>query len=284
MAEQVILTNDIITVAVSLKGAELQSIKKDGQEFIWCGDPAVWGRQAPHLFPICGKLNNGAYTYEGKEYKMEGHGFARFSMFEVESLEQDKAVLLLRANDETRKSYPFEFEFRVVYTLVDSTLKVEYKTTNVDTKPLYYSVGGHDGYACPEGVEAYKLVFEKPENLDSILLKGVVLSHDILNFGINTTELDLKDEYFKLDTLIFKNLNSKRVWLKNKITGAALEVRFDDFDNFMVWTIVGAKYICLEPWCGLPDYFDAGSDITKKAGIIELAPGKTDVKERSVTV
>jgi len=284
MAEQVILSNGIITVTASTMGAELISIKKDEREFIWCGDPEVWARHAPHLFPICGNLNNGAYTYEGKEYKMKGHGFARNSLFELESADKEHAVFLLRANDETRTCYPFEFEFRVAYTLIGSSLKVEYKTTNVDTKPLYYSVGGHDGYACPEGVEAYKLVFEKPENLDSILLEGVVLGHEILNFGINTTELELKDEYFKLDTLIFKKLNSKRVWLKNKITGDALEVRFDDFDNFMVWTNVGAKYLCLEPWCGLPDYFDSGSDITKKAGIIELAPGKTDVKERFVTV
>ena len=284
MDEQIVLSNGIISVTVALNGAEIQSIQKDGREFIWCADPTVWGRHAPNLFPICGNLNNGAYTYEGKEYKMKGHGFARNSIFELESAEKDKAVFLLRANDTTRECYPFEFEFRVAYTLVDSSLKVEYITTNVDTKPLYYSVGGHDAYACPEGVEAYKLVFEKPETLDSVLLEGVVLGHDILNFGINTTELELKDEYFKLDTLVFTNLNSKKVWLKNKITGDELEVKFDDFDNFMVWTNVGAKYLCLEPWCGLPDYFDAGSDITKKAGIIELAPGMTDIKTRFVTV
>ena len=34
------LTNGILTVLVNELGAELQSIKKNNHEYLWCGDPA----------------------------------------------------------------------------------------------------------------------------------------------------------------------------------------------------------------------------------------------------
>ena len=110
-----------------------------------------------------------------------------------------------------------------------------------------------------------------------------MLGHELMNFGKNTTELQLKEEFFELDTLAFLNLKSRKAWLKNRDTGDTIEIGFDGFDYFMIWTKVGAKFICLEPWCGLSDYFDAGSDITEKAAIMTLLPNERQTKTRTVT-
>ena len=283
MAEQVILSNGTIKVSFTSIGAEMTSVIKDGVEKIWQADPEVWAKHAPTLFPICGGLNNDTYTYKGNSYSLPRHGFARPSLFEVEEKTETSATFLLRSNEETLKCYPFHFEFRVKYSISGSTLTVTYDTRNTGDENMYYSLGGHDAYNCPEGVNSYSVIFEKPEDLDSNLLVGPVLGHELMNFGKNTTELQLKEEFFELDTLAFLNLKSRKAWLKNRETGDTIEIGFDGFDYFMIWTKVGAKFICLEPWCGLSDYFDAGSDITQKAGIMTLSPNERQTKTRTVT-
>ena len=72
-----VLQNASITAKVESYGAELRSVVKGGCEYLWQGDPAYWAGQAPILFPICGRLVEGKYTFEGKTYEMTLHGFAR---------------------------------------------------------------------------------------------------------------------------------------------------------------------------------------------------------------
>lgn len=68
-------------ISVSKKGAELQSIVANGREFLWQGNPAFWGRRAPILFPIVGRLADDTLRINGHEYTMKQHGFARDSEF-----------------------------------------------------------------------------------------------------------------------------------------------------------------------------------------------------------
>ena len=75
----------------------------------------------------------------------------------------------------------------------------------------------------------------------------------------------------KFDTLIFSNLKSKTVKLKNNITGDTVAIDFSDFKNLLLWTIPNAQYICIEPWNGLPDYVDSNHNIAEKPDIISLS-------------
>ena len=82
--------NDLLSVAIDTKGAELQSIihKDFGLEYIWSGDPKFWGKKIPVLFPIVGTLKNNSYQYNGNTYQLGRHGFARDMDFEI--TEQNK--------------------------------------------------------------------------------------------------------------------------------------------------------------------------------------------------
>ncbi|MEG1873392.1 MAG: aldose 1-epimerase family protein, partial [Ruthenibacterium sp.] len=73
------IENDFLRVTVRSKGAEVVSVqnKQTGEEMMWSGDPAVWGRTSPILFPYCGRLLEGKYTKDGTTYTGDGHGFAR---------------------------------------------------------------------------------------------------------------------------------------------------------------------------------------------------------------
>lgn len=96
--KNIIIKNEKLTVEISPKGAELQSVIKDGTEYLCQGDSAVWSGRAPVLFPIVGGLKGGTYTYGGKSYSLSNHGFARGSMFDVKEIVQAKAVFVLKSN------------------------------------------------------------------------------------------------------------------------------------------------------------------------------------------
>lgn len=71
------LSNSVLTVQIAEHGAELQSIKKDGKEYLWQGDAKFWGRRSPVLFPIVGRVWNNKYRHAGNTYEIGQHGFAR---------------------------------------------------------------------------------------------------------------------------------------------------------------------------------------------------------------
>ena len=270
MSEKLILSNSVIKAEFSTKGAELLSVIKDGKEKIWIGDPGVWAGRAPILFPICGGLKDDKYIYENQEYTLQKHGYIRFEEFEVESQSDTRLVFLHRYNDETLEHFPFRYEFRVIYTLENSTLTVEYNVKNLGDSCMYYSVGAHEGYYCPEGIEQYSIVFDKPEDLDRSFLTGNLLEYETVNIGKNVCELPLKYEYFAVDALVFLNIKSRKVLLKNRKTGEKIALEFEGHDFLLFWSKPGAKYLCMEPWCGCPDFIGSDYDFKNKKGIIKL--------------
>lgn len=282
MSENVKIANDSLEVVISTYGAEVKSVKKNSEEYIWEGDPNVWSGHAPILFPICGGLKDDKYVYEGKEYNLAKHGFARLSEFEAESVNADEAVFLLKATEETKKCYPFDFELRVVYKLEKNKLNVTYKVLNKGENTMYFSVGAHEAYACPEGIEDYSVIFEKEEDFDSNLLDGNLVKYEKVNVEKSGREFPLKYKHFAIDAQVFTSLKSRKAVLKNNKTGKNIELCFDGADYFLLWTMPTGKYICLEPWCGIPDFVDSDYDITHKTGIIELEAGKTTTREHSI--
>lgn len=267
------ISNKFLTATFSKTGAELKSLKSKEREYIWNGDPAFWTGSSPVLFPICSGLKDDEFIYEGKTYTMPKHGFARRTEFEVESVGENTATFLLSSKNVPKDNYPFEYEFRIIYTLDGKKLCVEYNIRNLTDGDMYFSVGAHEAYSCPEGIENYEIVFEKVENLDAYQLEGPLLSDNTKSFGQNTNVLPLNNSLFENDCLIFKNLNSHSVNLVNKTTHQKIKVDFDGFDYLLVWTVPDAPFICIEPWCGITDNINTTKDFTKKEGIEKIEKG-----------
>lgn len=57
------LKNDYLTVKINPLGAELTSVvdNETQLEYMWQADKAYWGRHAPILFPIVGRLQDNQY-------------------------------------------------------------------------------------------------------------------------------------------------------------------------------------------------------------------------------
>ncbi len=266
----IILNNGILEVQIEKIGAEIRKVTKDGIDRMWSGDPSHWAGVAPLLFPIVSALPNDKFTYNGKEYDMPKHGFIRKMPFEVEATADDTATFMFASNEETLKMFPWKFELRIKYTLIREKIKVEYFVLNKSDDTMYYSIGSHESYVCPEGIEEYDVIFEKEEPLYNCLLDGTLLSGETEPILTSGNVLALDEKYFKIDALIFKNIQSRKASVVNRKTGFTTNVLFPDCEYLLLWHPVGAPFMCIEPWNGICSTKGDSNDITKKEGIIAL--------------
>lgn len=285
-----ILENQHLRLNIKNHGAELSSLYHKGMqtEYLWQADPTFWGRHAPVLFPIVGKLKENRFDYQGVSYEMKQHGLARNLDFECIEQTATKAIFSLSSTPETQTQYPFAFELQIGYELQDNKMINTYKVINKDTKTIYFSIGGHPAYRCPihDGDQRndYQLVFEQAETastqrIDDGLRNGK--TDLILN---NKRHLPLTDKLFDEDALIFTNLNSNKVTLQ-KNTDKIWTFDFTGFPYLGIWSKNRhSPFVCIEPWFGVADHQTHNFDITKKEGIIALEKGSVFDCEFSVEI
>ncbi len=265
------LKNEYICVTVDSFGAEIISVIKDGKERVWQNETGEWAGHGPMLFPVCGHCG---VTVKGKSYPLPAHGFSRKCDFEIEKSDEKSVTLTLKANAETKKQYPFDFVFRVIYKIEKSVLSVIYEVENPASEPLYFACGGHESYALDGNVDGYEIVFERQEKLvhcahnDNGYLTG-----ELLDFGTVKTYPLPVDFLQNGATLIFKGVASRKVRLQERGGKPLCDITFEGFENLLFWRAMNAHYICIEPWTNLPDIADKPDvEFSQKAGVIEVAP------------
>ncbi len=270
------IQNNELIAEFNSKGAELQSLKscRSQRDYIWEGNPEIWGKHAPILFPIVGTLKENQYHYKNKIYASPRHGFARDMVFEVISVSLHSVVFSLKANAQTKEIYPFDFELQIDYSLIKNNLEINYHVINHDCERMPFSIGGHPAFATPKNFDSYSLEFEESENLESYTLENDLLSNTTVTIPINDRKLPLTYRLFEKDALIFKKLNSKRISLLEE-NEPILHFHFENFKNFGIWTKINAPFICLEPWLGYSDLAASDGNIENKEGILFLEAGKT---------
>jgi len=277
------ITNGMITAKFRTFGGELTSVCRSGLEYLWQGDRAYWGGQAPVLFPIVGSLRNQqAVTASGKICRMERHGIARKREFTLNKESNQSISFVLHSDSETKKRYPFEFELEVQYRLDGKSLTTRYTITNADREVLPFQIGGHPAFRCPlkegERFEDYVVEFEFPETADcpspnpSTGLVNLEQRRSILK---NESVLSLSHRLFENDALIFDSLRSKEVCLRHSKTGCGVRMKFEDFDYFLLWSSSnGGPFVALEPWSGLAACNDESNLFDLKRGVTLLPPGE----------
>ncbi len=280
----IVLKNEFLTAKIAELGAELKSLSCEGREYIWEGRPEVWSGSAPIMFPICGGLKNDQYTLDGKTYTLPKHGYVKGKIFSVESVSDTSVVLLHTSDDETKVMFPFDYEFRVIFTLEERSLHIAYLVRNLGDGTMYFNVGSHEGYYTPEGIEDYDVIFPERETLDAYVLYGNLVSNQRLPIIKDTCTLPLYDKYFTVDALVFKDLVSRSATLRNRKTGRTLRLDFPNAKYFVIWHKPNAPYICLEPWDGVQDTVDADGDLTHKEGITALGAHKEFRYTHTMTV
>lgn len=272
-----LLENDYLRVQVDSKGAELKSIKKQKDEqnveYLWQLNPDIWERQAPLLFPIIGRLKDEEYICNGKAYKIQIHGFARFSEFKVKRISDCEIAFILYDSPGTISVFPFKFKLTVIYRLSENRIIKEHIVENKSDETMYYEIGGHEGYnlALNEGekMEDYYIDFNGADEIETYTSdENVMLNKDKKTIALENGKLFLSPEVFKNDALIIDTFNKRSIELKNTKNSRSVKVDFNDFMYLGIWTkYMRSNYVCIEPWSSLPDCNYLGKEIEKKQDI-----------------
>jgi galactose mutarotase-like enzyme len=257
----------------------LQSVQTtDGFEYLWQGDPNYWTGRSPILFPIIGGLPNETYTWRDQSYQMGSHGFARKSEFVLAEQTDHSLSFRLSDNEETKKQYPFSFDFYVIYTIRGNTLTEGFRVVNKNDDVMPFSVGGHPGFNCPmdEGKDFsdYTIIFEKPETARRRIKANKLLTGETQPFLAAESEKHLGHEWFYNDAVILHGLKSR--WLDLSAGGRSVHMDFTGFPDFGIWSAANdGPYVCLEPWFGVDSTKGDSGKFEDKEGMVFLPAGET---------
>lgn len=278
------LENDQLIVKINQHGAELVSAwnKEAKLEYIWYGDPMYWGRHAPNLFPIVGRLQGDQYHLAGQTYYMNQHGFARNMDFEIVDHDVDYVRFSLSDSEQTWRIYPFAFQFDVIFRLKGTELFVDYEVHNPDKqKSLFFSVGGHPAFNLPldGGKFSDYYLSVKPEKVyDRLRLVGPFSNPNMPTPFNADIPLRLRQEDYHDDAIILKLDRQKTTFLLARLANQhGMEMTVDNAQYLGIWTPAGkdAPFIAVEPWWGIADTVDATGNFKEKFGNNVLAAGDT---------
>ena len=270
-----------IEISVSSYGAELQSLKYKGREFLWQGCAPFWRDRAPNIFPYVARLWEKSYYYDGKKYSLPIHGFIKYNELALDCVTDTSLTFSFKKAGLKDIDYPFEFVYTVKFEICGGTVKISYTVKNSGDRVMYFGAGGHPGFNVPLdsslSFEDYVVRFDNGVKLeraafsDDCFFKGYFEPYELTDNCIR-----LKHTLFDSDAIILKNCGNS-VILCPKNGGVGVKVDFKDFTYLGLWhtTKSEAPFVCIEPWSSLPAKENEITDIAKQADLISLDPGKT---------
>jgi galactose mutarotase-like enzyme len=207
----------------------------------------------PILFPTPGKLEGDAWHRDGLVGTMVQHGFARQMPWAVESEPSpNKAVLILESNAATLQNYPWPFHATLTYLLKGGCLRTTLRVRNTGDSVMPFALGFHPYFRVDDKQQA-SIRTQAKQAYNNVSKRREAFA----GFDLNAAEVDihLLDHQSDLAAL---RLGS----------GEYLAVRASsDFGIWVVWTLAGKEFVCVEPWTA------PGNALNTGERLIGLAPG-----------
>lgn len=279
------IENEFLRVSVSDHGAELMSVydKASGRELLWQGDKAWWGRRAPVLFPIVGRVWQNTYRVDGVEYHLSQHGIARDMDFTLTACEPDYLEYTLKSNAETLKVYPWEWTLVLSYTLEGQSVRVDWEVTNDSSSEMHFQLGFHPAFNTPAPENpsdpcAY-IEFYEPCSEWAVrpIGEGGCVKAEKEIYEIPDGIIDIKPGIFAGDALIFEDEPMSRVVLEDA-SGEPILYFEHEQPVLAFWSPAKeghAPFVCIEPWHGRTDLEGYTGEFADKDFMEHLAPGES---------
>ena len=262
----------IRAVILPEKGATVISLSRDNREFLYRDPENLASPERPRcgipfLFPIFGRLQDGKYTWDGREYAMEIHGFGHTSSWQVAAHTEDTLRLVLEDSEATRSQYPFRFRVTLEFTVGEETLTIRQTYENRDNQPMPYNYGFHPYF-----------LTEKPENLRVETQADTFFDFAVGGraFGRGSVTLSVPEGAPETGAAFMVVRGPTSV--HNEAEGKRLTREFDDsFPTHVLWTQAGKKFVCVEPVNGSANGLNTGVYLTlqpgeKKTAFVRLRP------------
>lgn len=279
------IENEFLKVDINELGAELTKVvdKETGFNYIWDANPNVWAKHAPNLFPAIGRSMNEHYLVNGKRYEMPQHGVGFFHNYEPEKVAKNIVKFTLKADEQTREYYPFDFEFTIQFELRDKAIRMIDTVKNLNDEVLSFAVGTHPAWNIPmgqnEGFTDYQLTFgpkrEKLTYHEFMFDNGAPLRTGKIKqlAEYDGEKLPLNHDLFQDGLIVFDESNQlDELTLQSTKSDHGVTVRFKDFPQLCIWTQADEKasFLCLEPFYGVSDKYGKEVELMDKQGNLHM--------------
>jgi galactose mutarotase-like enzyme len=209
----------------------------------------------PLLFPSPGKLEGDRFERGGARGAMKQHGFARdlgWRVGETSEREAAQATLELLSNEATRAAFPWDFRLSITFSLVGARLRLDVKVENRGTRAMPFAFGIHPYFLVADKAQA-RIATRATRAFDNVRKEVVPFR----GFDLTARELDLH-------LLDHGGTESSLTWKD----GSRIAIRGSaELTRWVVWTVEGKDYVCLEPWTAPANALNTGESL------LEVAPG-----------
>ena len=298
MSEIISISSNSLTASIDTMGAQLMSLRKGESEYLWQGDSNWWPRRAPILFPIVGVLKDSKAESAEGTISLARHGLARLNQFEVVEQSPSSVTLQLKSTEETRKSYPYDFELKLIFSVAGDTLTQTYEVTNPANVVLPFTLGAHPAFNIPipgvktTALDQYHLLFTRSWTSygPSITDEGLCDYTTPQRLIVDSDTLPLSWELIDCEkTITLEDVPDRRITLAANAEASSethgIQIDFEGFDYLGIWSAApGCPFVALEPWCGIADTVDCDGIFEHKPGIISLEPGQSIAKTLNIRV
>lgn len=248
------------------KGATVISLQRDGREFLYCDRENLESPERPRcgipfLFPIFGRLKDGEYSWEGREYAMAIHGFGHTSSWQVAEHTRDTLRLVLEDSEATRSQYPFRFRVTLEFRAQEDGLIICQTYENRDGKAMPYNYGFHP-YFLTEALENLR-VETTADTFFDFAVGGKPFGHGSVGLTM--------PEGAPETGAAFMGVRGPTV-LHNEAEGRRLTMTFDEsFHTHVLWAQAGKQFLCVEPVNGTADGLNTGRYLMLQPGEVHTA-------------
>ena len=210
----------------------------------------------PLLFPSPGKLADGRFRRAGKTGAMKQHGFARDLPWTVAAQADASATLTLSSSAETRAMFPWEFALTLRVVVSDARVRLELRVENPGPDALPFGFGVHPYFRVEDKAHA-SITTAATRAYDNVTREVVPFRG--FQLGSGETDLHLLDHGSSTSTL---TCGAGGAGGRVKVTTSA------EFGRWVVWTLPGRDFVCLEPWTSPGDALNTGE------GLLTLPAGE----------
>lgn len=220
----------------------------------------------PVLFPSPGKLTGDAWAFASHRGAMKQHGFARNLPWQVAQASARAVTLTLESSDATLAQYPWDFTVEQTITLRGTCLRLQHTVTN-------RAIHGRAAGAMPFGF-GFHPYFYVPDAAKRETQITTIATRAFDNVSKQTIALPSVAPDAKID------LTRNEVDLHLLDHGAAhSELRSPlgtlrlsaspEYSHWVVWTLAGRDFVCLEPWTC------PGNALNDGDRLLSLEPGES---------
>jgi galactose mutarotase-like enzyme len=210
----------------------------------------------PVLFPSPGKLEGDRFVLDAHQGAMGQHGFARNTAWEVVDKAETFVALRLVSSDATRRVYPWDFVVTYTYSLApDATLRIvqRFESTSPSNGPMPFGAGFHPYFYVPDAMKsAVSLATRATRAWDNAKKTAVDLLGPI---DFTATEVDLH-------LIGHASGDGHNEAVLDLGTGGRVIVRASEaFRQWVVWTLAGKDFVCVEPWTSPANALNTRTDL-----------------------